>query len=206
MNINSIVDSPPTDSCAQRAQEKRSRLGIPATMPLLALLVAGTLVAGCATQRDDGGERYLDRKGAQVLSVLGTYLFPPTWDESTKVRIARGMYPLEYHGNTTMGKTLIQSLIMMEDQALATLLADVRKHTSSFRKTEDIEHAFGVDSDNSFDEQGLRRQLSWWRPDEHPDASYYAWGNTVPPRKRVWLQVSDEQYGEKRVYIRIEME
>ena len=171
------------------------------------LILVGTLFAGCATPAKKSDEpRTLDRQGVRVLGLLGGYLFPPSWSKETQVATARQMYPLEFHGNTNMGKTLIHALVLVDRNAMARILEANRQLHPSFKTSPDIEHAFGQNSQSTFDENGRQRELSWWEPSKHKNATYYFWGTDEAPRKRFWLRVSPDAQGEDRVYLRIESE
>lgn len=176
----------------------------------LTIVALGCLVAsGCAgSHKQRERTTTIDQDGVRVLAILAQYLFPPTWEEATQVSIARRMLPLEYHGDTYMGKTLIQSKVSFDKGALQKLLVDTKRTTPSFTSTTDFDHAFGKESHSTGEGIGAGRQLSWWEPGKHKDATYYFWGHRFKdrPQSRVWLQVSEGKKGTETVYIRIESE
>lgn len=177
-------------------------------------LVAATccclLFTSCGTpgKKEKPHAKSIDRQGLQAVAILAGYLFPRGWDEKLGVSMARRMFPLEYHGNAFMGKTLIQSKVEFDGGALNRLLADVQKTTPTFTSNADMDHPFGKDSHQTIDEKGSKRQLDWWKPAKHKDAKYYFWSTNYPnePTTRIWLQVSDEKHNAKQVYVRIESE
>jgi len=177
--------------------------------PLVPLLFFGLLLAACATPaKKEAAKTVLDEQGVHALVILAQYLFPPHWDETVQVSVARRMLPLEYHGSTDSEKTLIQSKVSFNTGALQKLLADTRRTTPSFQTIPDIEGAFGKDSHHVVDPASARRQLAWWQPGRQKNAAYYFWTRSAAdrPTTRVWLQVSDGAENAKTVYVRIEAE
>lgn len=166
------------------------------------------LLTACSTPAKGKESNSLNKQGLRALAVLTQYLFPPEWNESLGVSVARRMFPLEYHGNASGGKTLIQSKIEFDTGALHRLLTDVRQLTPSFTAGTDLEQTFGKNSNKTVDDSGAVRQLSWWKPGDHKERAYYFWRNERPgqPPSRIWLQASDGKKGTKTVYVRIEAE
>lgn len=168
--------------------------------------VCGLFLAACSTPAKEKESKSLTKQGLRALAVMTQYLFPPEWDESLGVSVARRMFPLEYHGNASGGKTLIQSKIEFDAGALHRLLTDVRRLTPSFTSGTELEQTFGKDSHRTVDDSGAVRQLSWWKPGDHKERAWYYWRNdrAGQPPSRVWLQASDGKKGTKTVYVRIE--
>ena len=58
-------------------------------------------------------------------------------------------------------------------------------------------------------DQGESMRLSWWEPDKRKAATYLGWANSDPgksPEKRIYLQISNGDSGNKLVYLRFESE
>lgn len=145
--------------------------------------------------------RVIDRQGLQTVAVLSEYLFPPGWGEPTRLSIARRMYPLEYHGNESGGKTLIHSRVEFDAGALRLLLADIKRTTPSFTSTDDLETPAGDGGPGG-------RALHWWKPGKRADVTRYFWRTDGPNSTvtRIWLQAADQKRNVKEVYVRIEAE
>lgn len=177
---------------------------------LLLTAICGLALAACETSglKKRASDRTIDRQGIQAIAVLGGYLFPRGWDEAMQVSVARRMFPLEYHGNQSGGKVLIQSKVEFDTGALQRLLSDVQRTTRTFTTSAGADHPFSKEARQTESGGAANRPLDWWKPDKHKDPKFYFWRTNRPgePATRVWLQVTDDKRNVKLVFIRIESE
>lgn len=164
------------------------------------------LLHGCA-HGPKKPEKALSQQGVEAAIVLGRFLSPETWDEAKRTRLIKAVTPLEYHGETASGKTVIHAKFEIANGPLRELLADSKAANSTFTSDGDMGRASGPDSHKAIpSDDGGSNLLSWWKPGKERRITHYFW--IVHPEKkphtRVWLQEAERGRGKRLVYVGIE--
>ena len=119
----------------------------------------------------------------------------------------RTAWALEHHSATVMGLTMSHVKFTIDSEVLQRVLDKVRESGVYFSTDYDTGHAFGPESNRTWDvESDGLTELPWWRPWDELEPEYCRWWMHEPGtlETRVWLQISDAGRSRKLVYMRVE--